>query len=383
MSSENIPLINFFYKIRLYGFNLGIDDYLLLIDSIRAGFGIRDQKDLEQLCFTLWAKSPEDQEIIHKLLTLEVFKVNNLSRAINTIPLENNTDSESKNVYIQKPNNSEKQSNEAKNNEVNEIGFDNQVTEKEKTSGEPDPLEQYKELEFAETEKIYHSWNSFRSQDYFPISRRQMKQIWRNLKKKIRYGVPNEVDIEKTIDKAARDSFFLSPVLVPERTNVSKVLFLLDRDGSMVPFHILSDILVETCRSEALLYKPEKLYFHDYPNHYMYKDQSRLEPVLLRDFWNYSLKDVNVIIFSDAGASRGSLDKERTKNTIEFTTKLQQNTKHCIWLNPMPKSRWRNSSAYEISQSIFMSEFSLLELRRATTYLKGKFSNFINISQRI
>lgn len=79
-----------------------------------------------------------------------------------------------------------------------------------------------------------------------PITHRQMKQGWRYLRQFSREGAPVELDMEATIQQVAQQGILLNPVLVPQRTNRIELLLLIDRDGSMVPFHHLSQELADT-----------------------------------------------------------------------------------------------------------------------------------------
>lgn len=78
------------------------------------------------------------------------------------------------------------------------------------------------------------------STDYLPVTQRQMKQMWRHLRRLTKEGIATELDIEATVNQIGRYGMMLEPVLSPARVNRTELLLLIDQDGSMVPFHSLS-----------------------------------------------------------------------------------------------------------------------------------------------
>src|SRR2546421_13070007 len=99
--------------------------------------------------------------------------------------------------------------------------------------------------------------------EYFPTTRRQMKQSWRSLRRPMRAGPPIELDVDATINEIGRTGYLLKPVLVPYRKNRAELLLLLDQGGSMVPFHMLSRRLTETALRGGRLGKANIYYFHN------------------------------------------------------------------------------------------------------------------------
>ena len=68
MKLEQLPLLEVFNSLRQrHGFPLGVEEYLVVVQSLQAGFGIDSRSELEQLCCTLWAKSADESRLIHRL----------------------------------------------------------------------------------------------------------------------------------------------------------------------------------------------------------------------------------------------------------------------------------------------------------------------------
>lgn len=209
--------------------------------------------------------------------------------------------------------------------------------------------------------------------EYFPVTRRQMKQSWRYLRRPVRQGPPVELDLEATIEEIGRQGCFLKPVLVPRRSNQSDLLLLVDRDGSMVPFHSLSNRLIQTACDRGRLGQPRIYYFHNCPGKYLYRDPYHLEAELTGDiFGNLRSKQAGVLIFSDAGAARGVLNRRRVKQTAAFLKQLGQQIRYVAWLNPMPSSSWPETSAAEIARLVPMFECDRPGLHESICVLRGK-----------
>ncbi|BAY12346.1 hypothetical protein [Calothrix sp. NIES-2098] len=210
--------------------------------------------------------------------------------------------------------------------------------------------------------------------DYLPVTHRQMKQSWRYLRRRVREGSPTELDIEATINQIGRQRFFLELVFQPRYVNKSEVLLLIDRDGSMVPFHMLSQRLKETALQGGRLGSAEIYYFHNCPVEYLYHDPSHLEAKLINEIiGNLPSAQTGVLIFSDAGSARGGFNPERIELTIQFLNQLKRKVRYIAWLNPVPKARWSGTTAGKIADYVPMFEISRRGLQNTIDVLRGRF----------
>jgi len=209
--------------------------------------------------------------------------------------------------------------------------------------------------------------------EYFPVTRRQMKQSWRHLRRPVREGPPEELDVIATIEKIGREGILLEPVMVPRRSNRAELALLIDQDGSMVPFHGLSRQLAETARRGGRLGGAGVYYFHDYPDGYLYRDPARLEAQPIPEALASIAERAVVLIVSDAGAARGNLDSERVERTRTFIQQLKQSVRRYAWLNPMPNTRWPGTTAGKIARFVPMFETSRRGLDAAISVLRGHY----------
>ncbi|MEM9149972.1 MAG: hypothetical protein AAGB19_05910 [Cyanobacteria bacterium P01_F01_bin.3] len=211
-----------------------------------------------------------------------------------------------------------------------------------------------------------------RTSEYFPMTSRQMKQSWRYLRRLVREGPPVELDLEATVHQISSEGMLLQPVLRARRINRNELLLLIDQEGSMVPFHGLSERLAKTAISGGRLAGTGIYYFHNCPDDYLYHDPYHQQVIPISSVLaELHSEYTGVLIFSDAGAARGALNQARLEMTIEFLSQLRQQLRYVAWLNPMPRDRW-NSTAGEIANHVPMFELSRQGLNQAIDVLRGK-----------
>lgn len=209
--------------------------------------------------------------------------------------------------------------------------------------------------------------------EYFPLTRRQMKQGWRYLRRNSREGPKTELDIDGTVKQISHQGMFFKPVMMAARKNQTDLVFLIDQEGSMVPFQKLSQRLVDTATRAGQLGQASTYYFHNCPTRYLYCTPLMQHPETLSNFWTgrLSAKSV-VVIVSDAGAARGGLNTVRIQKTQTFLEQLKQNARYAVWLNPLPKNRWHHTTAGEIARLITMFEINRPGFQGAIEVLRGR-----------
>jgi len=212
------------------------------------------------------------------------------------------------------------------------------------------------------------------SADYLPATQRQMKQSWRYLRHFVREGLAVELDVDATVKQIGRQGMLLHPVLLPRRINQVELLLLIDRDGSMVPFHSFSERLVEAAVQGGRLGKANVYYFHNCPTGYLYLDPVHQEAVLIEDVVSQLRPSRTVVlIVSDAGAARGGFNPRRRRLTKKIVNQLWQQVRHIAWLNPVPRSRWASTTAGAISEFVPMFEINRQGLDAAIDALRGHY----------
>ena len=225
------------------------------------------RQSLYRLCKTLWVKSAEDKRLFDYHFDLIVKES---QQAIPAIPEQ-----------------TEKSAPETEDSGTIETApkLTEQTSERIISAPHPELIEAIED-EVQAAKAVMQATNKYEAtsdrqfiltSEYFPVTRRQMKQSWRYLRRPVREGPPVELDVEATVNQIGRQGILLSPVLVPRRVNRSQLLLLIDRDGSMVPFHDLSQRLAKTAVRGGCLGNAGIYYFQNCPVDYLYHDPYQLE----------------------------------------------------------------------------------------------------------
>lgn len=336
------------YKLLLTA--LGSDDYKLLFTAIEGELGAADLEALSTLCKILWVKSDRDRRIFESAF-LEVMRPEKMDAYPGDDPSGvgrwQDTHSTTSPPSEQAP------------------------AQAESSQDSPSDAER------KEIQAILHregSGRSFvRSDEYFPVTRRQMRQSWHYLRHPTRQGPVAELDIEQTVEQIGHLGFLFEPVFLPPYTNQAEVLLLIDQGGSMIPFHILSARLVESALHGGRQGKIGVYYFRNYPTDLLFRTPSLQDEISIKDVLNpLHPEHASALIFSDAGAARGHFSNRRYQSTILFLDQLSQHVRYQAWLNPMPQERWTDTTAQGIQQCIPMFDISQKGLERAINVLRGR-----------
>ncbi|MCA1992403.1 MAG: hypothetical protein LDL41_10250 [Coleofasciculus sp. S288] len=363
--ADELPLLDLFTRLREAGLPLGVGEYQLLLRALQGGFGVADEAALKRLCQALWVKSTEDNYLFEYHFK-QVMAQAPISQPVSTSNQSQPTD------FLE----------DSSEESETEVDFDSSLTATSSptTVSTPSPefvMETDDEVQVAQAVKAEDIDNEITDRnflltsDYFPVTRRQMKQSWRYLRRSVREGLPVELDVEATVNQIGCQGVLLEPVLVPRRVNRAELMLLIDQDGSMVPFHALSRRLAETALRGGRLGKAGIYYFHNCPIDYLYHDPHHQEAEAISDILTRIPERTAVLIFSDAGAARGGYSEERIEWTEAFFEQLKAKVRYMAWLNPMPRDRWHGTTAGEIARLVPMFEVTRRGLQDAINELRG------------
>jgi len=366
MELEELPLLEIFNTLRQrHGLPLGVEEYLVVLRSVQAGFGISNRQELEQLCCMLWAKSEEENRLIRRLFE-QMWRYSPAESGKE----EKSTKNDTSNLLT--PENLQAPSDDTSIPE--ESSLDEPLPDLEAPpSITPEPVQAVQAVRSSRGNREMKRPRYMLLTEYFPVTKRQMKQCWRYLRRPVRQGVPTELDVEATVAKIGREGILLQPVMMPPRTNRTDLVLLIDQEGSMVPFHDLSRQLVETAQRGGRLRTTNVFYFHDYPDEYLYRHPAMLDAKHISEVLEEIGERAAVLIVSDAGAARGNFDQERVDNTKVWIEQLQQSVRYFAWLNPMPSECWRQTTAGEIARFVPMFEMSSQGMNAAISVLRGRY----------
>jgi uncharacterized protein len=354
MNYNPLPLLTpIFYRLRREGFHLGVAEYLDALNAIEGGWGTKSIEDLKQLVLLLWCSSFTEQLRLQMIWD---------SMVVTDSPKQNS-----------KTTDKELETNAKQQNQEDELS----QTRKERIiKSEPIVSQQISDISFepvqapcfTPTELEY----DMEFQNDWLVSKRYMVYIWRYLRRPVADGPEDELDVTATVEKAAQQGFFLHSVYRKREINHARLLLLIDREGSMTPFHRFTNDLVETAKYETNLQYVDIGYFHNIPAESIYQDPHLTEPILFKDFLEQCDGEPSVLIVSDAGAARGDRRMERVSATTKVIFDIKQYTHLIAWLNPMPKERWTSTSAQILSYLVPMYPMDKEGLSQAINILQGQ-----------
>ena len=370
--NRQLPLLDIFNSLRQrHGFPLGIDEYLVVVQSLQAGFGLQSREDLEQLCCTLWAKSSLESKLIRKLFQQMWIQIKDKDKPIDSVGNDAPIDD-----IDQRSNLKQEDEEIIEETAIDDISNSPENSQPQKslpiTLEIDEPVQVVKALRSQVSENSLNLPRYSLLDDYFPVTKRQMKQCWRYLRRPVREGIATELDVPETVAKIVREGILLKPVLRPPRINRTDLVLLIDREGSMVPFHALSQQLLETATRGGRVEQTRLFYFHDYVDEYVYRHQALIDAQLFEEMLAEAGSRSVVLIISDGGSARGYFDDERIKATQMWIKRLKESVKYVAWLNPMPSDSWQHTTAEKIAKMIPMFEMSRSGMNSVIKVLRGR-----------
>lgn len=193
------------------------------------------------------------------------------------------------------------------------------------------------------------------------LDTRQIKVALKKLRKFKRHGIEEELDLDETIDKTARNCGDLELIFRPPRKNQIKLALFMDAGGSMDPFAHLVSILFSAAHGSNHFKDFKYFYFHNCIYEFLYRniemDQKVATAKVLRDLD----RDYRVIIVGDAAmapyeltAQYGSIYYYHRNETpgIEWLRRFNRHFKKIAWINPVNKRYWGTYST-EMIREIF------------------------------
>jgi uncharacterized protein with von Willebrand factor type A (vWA) domain len=378
-----------FQQLRRRDFALGPNEYELFRQALRAGFGWSSRQDLREVCAALWAKSPEERAVVAALLDQLVpldwtLEASELSR-----PDGPPADAGATAAAAGAPQEIESPSLLARP-AVEEIP----IAPVTAATGRLPPLA------LSEMPTLPHE-HIFLPQ--YPVNFRNAAQAWRRLRWPVREGPATELDVDATIARRSRVGTVSPAVLRPRRRNRVRLLLLVDRQGSMTPFHDYVDEVCQAINQAGRLGHVAAFYFRNMPlkgtdpaildrltegmfarldpimadippltTGRLYADRQLVDAVPAAEVLSEHAQGAATVIISDGGAARGRYQLVRLLDTVAFLRGLKSFTTRIVWLNPLPASAWQPSSAAEIARHVPMFAMDQDGMHRAVNVLRGQ-----------
>lgn len=363
-------------RLRRRGLAIGIDDCNALRAALTAGYGLDSDEALRDVCVTLWAKTSEEAALIRTAFAGSDVPQWTVAATV--------AEEQPGGHPVPSPPDPEEQV-PTPDDPVQEVVRTREMTGEFTAPPEPGGLDP-----------------SLFVTARYPLPAREIAQVWRRLNRPSRGGSPVEVDADRTLERLGRSGIATPPVLVPRRTNRMTVLMLIDRNGSMSPYHSYIEHIRLAIATLGRLAGLTVRYFHDVPGvstdrraAYDRPDRlsRQLDPVItairplpvLRTYYDPLLarpdrlgpaelsRHAGIVVVSDAGAARGRFDADRLVDTIALGRTLRQ-VPRCTaaWLNPVEPERWRGTTAEQIARHLPMVPLTRDGMTHAVDVLRGR-----------
>ena len=211
------------------------------------------------------------------------------------------------------------------------------------------------------------------------LGTRNIKIALRRLRKFARDGAPEELDLDTTIDKTARNAGWLDLHMRPERHNAVKVLLFLDIGGSMDDHIKLCEEMFSAAKSEFK--HLEYFYFHNFLYDFVWKDNRRRHAERTRtfDIMHKYGHDYKLIFVGDATMSPyeilqpgGSIEYANDESGSVWMQRMMNVYPKAVWLNPEPEEIWTYRQSVGIVRELMggrMYPTTIEGLERAMRYL--------------
>jgi uncharacterized protein with von Willebrand factor type A (vWA) domain len=210
---------------------------------------------------------------------------------------------------------------------------------------------------------------------------RQIEVALRKLRAFRREGAPDELDLDETIEKTARNGGELEVVMRPPRKPRVRVLLLMDVGGSMDPHIEIVSRLFSATRRASHIRELKTYYFHNCIYGRLYATERFQDPVRVRDVLEACGPEHKLVVVGDAAMHPGELlgsgdwdyhsrgDGGEPMPGVRWMTLLHDHFRRSVWLNPDDPRYWRGGTAETLSRIFPMYALTLDGLEEAVAYL--------------
>jgi uncharacterized protein with von Willebrand factor type A (vWA) domain len=194
--------------------------------------------------------------------------------------------------------------------------------------------------------------------DNVELGTRNIKVALKRLRRWVRQGAAEELDLAGTI-RATAEHGYIDVQTRPERRNAVKVLLFLDIGGSMDDHVKVAEELFSAARTE--LRHLEHFYFHNCLYEGVWKDNRRRREAVIptAEILRTYGPDYKVILVGDAAMSPweivqpgGSVEHWNPEPGEMWLRRVTEQWKHAVWLNPVAEQAWRYTQSTQMIQKL-------------------------------
>ncbi|MDE1995844.1 MAG: VWA domain-containing protein [Rhizobiaceae bacterium] len=214
--------------------------------------------------------------------------------------------------------------------------------------------------------------------DSVELGTRNIKVALKRLRRWVREGAADELDLSGTIRSTAEHGY-LDVQTRPERRNAVKLLMFFDIGGSMDDHVRVVEELFSAARAEFR--HMEYFYFHNCLYEGVWKDnrRRRADITATTDLIRTFGSDYRVVFVGDAAMSPyeiihagGSVEHWNKEAGEVWLNRMTGHFRKCVWLNPIPETQWAHTSSIAIIRRLVadrMYPLTLGGLEKATREL--------------
>jgi uncharacterized protein len=204
--------------------------------------------------------------------------------------------------------------------------------------------------------------------DNVELGTRNIKVALKRLRRWIRAGADEEIDLDGTIRSTAAHGY-LDVQTRPERRNAVKLLMFFDVGGSMDDHIKVVEELFSAARSEFR--HMDYFYFHNCVYEGVWKDNRRrhAETLATFDLLRTYGPDYRIIFVGDAAMSPyeivyagGSVEHWNAEPGQVWMERLTANFPRAAWLNPVPQNHWGYTHSTRLMRDIMADRMFPLTL---------------------
>jgi hypothetical protein len=207
---------------------------------------------------------------------------------------------------------------------------------------------------------------------------RQIEMALRRVRAFIREGAEEELDIDESIARTAKNAGELEIATRPPSRPNTRVILMMDVGGSMDPYVQLMSRLFSAAKKATHFKELRTYYFHNCVYGRVYKTERFDEPTYVTDLLHDCGRHYKLVMVGDAlmapyellrqgGAI--SLEDKNTMPGIAWLMMLQQHFRHSVWLNPEPPAYWDGTTIEYVKQVFEMFPLTLEGLSQGMTHL--------------
>ncbi len=215
------------------------------------------------------------------------------------------------------------------------------------------------------------------------LDTRQIKVALKKLKKLEEIGKRDELNLDETIDKTAKNCGDIEIVFDKRRKNDVKLLLLMDVGGSMTPYAHLVNLLFSAANNMSHWKDFKHYYFHNcvYETIYFNAKRNPDEAIEFNDFLRKYDNKYRVVIVGDAAMASWELTEKYGslyyyhRNELPGIYYIRELANHfkngIVWLNPeLIRPEWSPWTRKIISSTIPMFDLTIEGIEEAMDYLR-------------